>query len=80
MHFHPDAGAYVLFRYDARDTVMLILNKNTTPTVLDTDRFRERLPLGAKARDVITGEQVTLGAQLTVPPGSVTLLQLQSSN
>lgn len=78
MHFHPDAGAYVLFRYDERDTVMLILNKNSTPTLLDTVRYRERLPLGAGARDVITGERVTLGAKITLPPRSVTVLQLDA--
>ena len=57
---------------------MLILNKNSTPTMLDTVRYRERLPLGARARDVITGERVTLGAQITLPPRSVTVLQLDA--
>jgi neopullulanase len=79
MHFFPEDGCYVLFRYDERDTVMLILNKNSTPTQLDTERFRERLPLGAKARDVMTGQQVVVGAKLELPPRTVTLMQLDSS-
>jgi glycosidase len=78
MHFFPQDGAYVLFRYDERDTVMLILNKNRTATSLATERFRERLPLGAVARDVMTGQRVTVGAQLELPPRSVTLLQLEA--
>ncbi|WP_428509728.1 glycoside hydrolase family 13 protein [Roseateles sp.] len=79
MHFFPEDGAYVLFRYDERDTVMLVLNKNSTATKLGTERFRERLPLGVKARDVMTGQQVVIGAQLELPPRSVTLLQLQTA-
>ena len=79
MHFFPQDGAYVLFRYDERDTVMLILNKNSAPTQLATERFRERLPLGAVARDVMTGQRMTVGAQLALPPRSVTLLQLEAA-
>jgi glycosidase len=77
MHFHPEDGTYVLFRYDERDTVMLVLNKNSKPTTLATARFRERLPHGATARDVLSGARVALGDRLTVPARSVTLLQLE---
>jgi len=79
MHFYPEDGAYVLFRYDERDTVMLVLNKNSTAARLATERFRERLPPGAVARDVMTGQRMILGAQLELPPRSVTLLQLEAT-
>jgi hypothetical protein len=77
MHFVPENGSYVLFRYDERDTVMLILNKNSTATRLATARFSERLPTGARMLDVLTGQTVTVGPVLEVPARSVTLFQLE---
>jgi neopullulanase len=76
MHFQPEAGVYVLFRHDEHDSVMLVLNKNPAAVQLDTARFRERLPLGAVARDVFSGERLTVGEQLPLAPRSVTLLHL----
>jgi hypothetical protein len=60
--------AKLLFRYDERDSVILILNKYTPPTVLHTVRYLERLPPEAGVHDAITGERVILGAQITLPP------------
>jgi hypothetical protein len=37
------------------------------------------LPNGAGARDVLSGQRLVVGAQLEVPPRSVTLLQLEAT-
>jgi neopullulanase len=75
-HFAPENGTYVLFRYDERSTVMVAFNKNQTSAVLATDRFREILPPDAQATDVITGARSSVGAELSLPARSVTILHI----
>jgi hypothetical protein len=77
MHFVPQDGTYAWFRYDADSTVMVVINKNTTPTELDLARFGEVLKTPAAARDVITGKAVKLGTTLKLPARSVTILEVR---
>jgi glycosidase len=76
MHFRPDQGTYVYFRYDDDDTVMVILNKNPEPFTLDLDRFEERLARHGTASNVISGERLSLGDSLELPGRSVLVLDL----
>ena len=76
-HFAPQDGTYVLFRYDAKDKVMVVFNKNSTEKTLETDRFREVLPAHSTAVDVLTGQHYALHDTLTVPARSVLVLQLE---
>jgi glycosidase len=77
MHFVPQDGTYAWFRYDARSTVMVVINKNRTEADLDLGRFAEVLKTPATARDVLEGHAVTLGATLRLPPRSVRILELR---
>ena len=77
MHFVPEHGTYAWFRYDATSKVMVVINKNKAETVLDMARFKEILATPAKALDVIGGKRVDIGATLTLPPRSVTILELR---
>ncbi len=43
MHFIPENGTYVYFRYTDSESVMVILNNNNEAKTLDTKRFNERL-------------------------------------
>jgi glycosidase len=76
-HFRPEDGVYVYFRYLEDQGVMVVLNKNHEPSVLDLDRFAERLEAFPVARNVISGEWLTLGARLTAPPRSPLILELR---
>jgi glycosidase len=76
MHFRPENGVYVLFRYDSTATVMLVLNKNEAAIDLPLERFQERLQGVGAARDVLSGEVVSLAAPLRVPGRSPMLLEL----
>ncbi|MFZ5494103.1 MAG: glycoside hydrolase family 13 protein [Verrucomicrobiota bacterium] len=63
LHYIPQEGLYVYFRYDDNQTVMVVLNKSPKDTELDLSRFRRMLK-GAKAgRNVLTTDAV----DLTVP-------------
>lgn len=77
MQYAPLQGCYVFFRYDAERTVMVVLNKNAKPVELALDRFTERLRGGERARDVLGGRDLTLGATLAVPARSPLILDIK---
>ena len=55
---------------------MVALNRNDAATPLALDRFARFLPAGAHARDALTGKPVALGASLSLPAKSATILEL----
>ncbi len=64
LHYIPHQGLYVYFRYDEKQTVMVVLNKRRTDTDLDLSRFRRMLQTAQVGRNVLTGEPVDLTAPL----------------
>ena len=77
MHFVPENGTYAWFRYDADSTVMVVINKNATETVLDLARFKEVLKAPATALDVLADKTVKLGASVKLPARSVKIFELR---
>lgn len=80
MHFVPEKGTYVYFRYNDNDKIMVILNKNHETTSLSLVRFSEMLDEKNAWSDVITGETVTLEGTLTLEGRSVTILEINNDN
>lgn len=78
-HFMPEGGVYVLFRYDASGTVMVVFNKSNAAASLDMARFQEVLPIGASVTDVLGGKSSTIGRRLVVEPRSVSIFQTEGS-
>jgi glycosidase len=76
MHFGPEQNTYVYFRYDDQHKVMVALNKNRSDTVLKTARFHELLQGASSAVDVITGQRIALGEQITLPARSALILEI----
>jgi len=74
-HFAPQEGVYVYFRHDGARSVMVVLNKNATANSLSLDRFAGFLH-GRDAREALTGKVVMLGATLSLPAKSATLLEI----
>ncbi|MES2149267.1 MAG: glycoside hydrolase family 13 protein [Pseudomonadota bacterium] len=68
MHYAPQDGTYVYFRYDAAHTVMVVINKNAQPATLDLSRFRGMIKQAARGRNVVTDEMVDLTAPLALLP------------
>lgn len=64
LHYIPFGGFYVYFRYDERQTVMVVLNKNVSDSSLDLTRFRRMLKDAKTGRNVCADEQVDLSAPL----------------
>lgn len=56
IHFSPKDGIYVLFRTIKSEVVVMIINKNDSPMILDLDRFEEIGINGKKLKNVISDE------------------------
>ena len=77
MHYVPQQGTYVYFRYNGAQKVMVVLNKNTSATTIDTTRFAEMLGPRAWGRDVIDQTRHALGQSLQVPARSAMVLEVR---
>ncbi|HYM95399.1 MAG TPA: glycoside hydrolase family 13 protein, partial [Chitinophagaceae bacterium] len=60
MQYVPVNGVYVYFRYDAKQTIMVISNTGSKEMKMDWDRFSERLNGFSQIRNVITGQTQAL--------------------
>jgi glycosidase len=70
-------GAYVYFRYDARQTVMVVTNTGKEAFRPDWGKeYAERTAGFTRARNVVTGAETPL-ASLVVPPGAGWVLELK---
>ena len=64
MHYEPQKGIYVYFRYTDTDTVMVILNKNEEAVTLDLTRFDRFITGPTEAKEIISNTKTTLDKTL----------------
>ena len=77
MHFAPDRGTYTYFRYNDKQTVMVVMNKQAQAVTLDLARFHEVLPAHTTATEVVSGKTITLHNTLTVPARGTLVLDIR---
>jgi glycosidase len=67
MQYVPEDGVYVYFRYDARQTVLCVMNPTDSEKEIDMRRFEERTRNFTKARNVIDGAQLDITGKIKIP-------------
>lgn len=77
MHFIPENGLYVYFRYTDSESVMVILNNNNEEKTLTTQRFNERLRGFNSAENIVTKQSVSNLQSIVLPAKSATILELK---
>ncbi len=75
MHYYPQDGKYVYFRYDAGKCIMIATNATNGDAEINTTRFTERMKGYTSARNVITNE--TIGDLSTIKLPAMTALVLE---
>ena len=75
-HFTPENGVYVQFRYNDKQKVMVILNKNTEAKSLDLARFKEILKPNFRAKDVFHQKTISVKDGLNLEPNSPLILEI----
>lgn len=77
MHFVPQNGVYVYFRYNDSKKIMVVLTNNTEATELKLDRYAEMIGGAARAQDVLSEKIYTLAGTLTVPAKAALIFELR---
>ncbi len=77
MHFVPENGTYVYFRYTDDECVMVAINKNPIEINLEQQRFEIRLKGYNKGQDIVSGARFNVGDKLvSLPPKSISIFEL----
>jgi neopullulanase len=77
LHFVPFDGMYVFFRYNDKEKVMVVMNKNPQEKQLKTDRLSEMLNGCSTATDVVSGKTWNDFSNLVIPPKTTLILELK---
>ena len=75
MQYLPVDGLYVYFRYDAKQTVMCVMNTADKEMKVDFAKYAERTKGFSSAKDVVTGN--TLGSNFSIPAKQMWVLELK---
>ncbi|MBN2486270.1 MAG: glycoside hydrolase family 13 protein [Bacteroidales bacterium] len=76
-HFLPENNVYVYCRYNANETIMVVLNKNTETTRLNLNRFNECLSGFAMGYDILSKKEFELKGSLLLEPLTPIILELK---
>jgi neopullulanase len=76
LHFIPEKGVYVFFRYNENKKVMIILNKNEQAYTLQLDRFSEIMDGVSKAKDILTDKSFNLNDSIELTAKQPMILEL----
>ncbi|MEJ7768183.1 MAG: alpha-amylase family glycosyl hydrolase [Chitinophagaceae bacterium] len=76
MHYVPEDGVYVYFRYTSKQTIMCVMNTNDNEREVGTERFSERMKGFTQARNVIDGSILNVTRSFTVPSQTLLVVEL----
>ena len=77
-HYAPRMDdVYVYFRYNNKNKVMVILNKNKENVTLDMNRYKEMIPNVFKAHDVISNREILVNNNLEVKAKTAMILEIE---
>lgn len=77
MHYQPNDGLYVYFRYDEKQTIMCIMNTSDKPKEVYAYDYPERSSGFQTAADVLTGKQFDLSRGINMGPMQMMVLELR---
>jgi glycosidase len=77
MHFVPEDGVYVYFRYDSTQTVMCVMNTGTEKKTIDPARFAERIKGFTQGTDIATGHNISLSQPVEIPGEEMWVMELK---
>jgi uncharacterized protein (DUF1684 family) len=75
VHFAPENGTYVYFRFNQKEKVMVAFNKNDHEVTLDGSRFIEITAPSAQGRDLVSGKVLDLN-EINIPARSVIIIEI----
>ncbi|KAA2220602.1 glycoside hydrolase family 13 protein [Chryseobacterium sediminis] len=76
-NFVPQDGVFVYFRYNEKESVMVIINNNEKDQTLDLKRFAESLNGFTKGKEVISGKEISLQNSINIPAKTPFIIELE---
>ncbi|MFY7815108.1 MAG: glycoside hydrolase family 13 protein [Chryseobacterium taeanense] len=76
-NFVPQNNVFVYFRYNEKESVMVILNNNETEQAVDLKHFAESLKGFSKGKDIISDKEFSLQNNLTIPAKTSMVIELK---
>jgi glycosidase len=76
-HYIPENNVYVYFRYNATESVMVLINNSRETKIIKTNRFAENLLNYKTGKDVISDNIVDVTNEISLEPKSVLILELK---
>ncbi len=77
MHYIPENNVYVYFRYNDKESVMVVINNNTDKHKININHFKESIKNYQTGTDVITGKQISLKDDIEIDGKSALVLELK---
>lgn len=78
-HYAPENNTYVYFRYNEKESVMVIINNSSEKQTLKTNRFAENIGQYKSGSDLISGTSYDLTNELTIEAKSSLILELNNT-
>lgn len=77
MQYVPQDWVYTYFRYNDKQTVMVVMNTSADEKTIDAKRFTERTNGFVKAKDIVTSASHDLKTVWKVPGKTIWIMELQ---
>ncbi|MEC4004604.1 glycoside hydrolase family 13 protein [Flavobacterium sp. SUN052] len=77
MHYIPENNVYVYFRYNEKESVMVVINNSSEKQTFKTNRFKESIKNYQSGTDVISGKTIDLKNDMELDGKSVLILELK---
>lgn len=76
MQYVPEDWVYTYFRYDSKQTVMVVMNTSADEKTIDPQRFNERIAGFSKAVNITNGAEQQFHGNWKVPGKTIWILNL----
>ena len=76
-HYIPENNVYVYFRYNEKETVMVVINNNSEKQILKTNRFKENIQNFKSGKEVLSGKIIDLNTEIEIEGKSALILELK---
>ena len=76
-HYIPENNVYVYFRYNEKETVMVVINNNSEKQILKTNRFKENIQNFKSGKEALSGKIVDLNTEIEIEGKSALILELK---
>jgi len=77
MQYVPKDGIYVYFRYDAKQTVMVVVNSNDKPSDIKPATYKDRIGSFTKGNLVGSRESIALTGPFSIPAKTAWVMELK---